>query len=81
MSIVGPRPVTAIELERYGSVKESYLACKPGVTGVWQVSGRNDTSYFERIAFDKAYYSNISLILDLKVILLTPIVVLKLSGR
>lgn len=81
MSIVGPRPVTSVELEKYGDAKESYLACKPGVTGVWQVFGRNDTSYNERVNLDNAYYQNMAISLDLKLILLTPLVMLKMCGR
>src|SRR5712672_3254837 len=52
MSIVGPRPVTDEELEKYGLRVSAYLACKPGITGLWQVSGRSKTSYRERVMLD-----------------------------
>lgn len=55
MHFVGPRPVTLPELARYGSHKSHYLSVKPGLTGLWQVSGRNNTSYERRVDFDRAY--------------------------
>src|SRR5258708_780823 len=55
MSIVGPRPVTEDELVRYSGAVKAYLACRPGITGLWQVSGRSTTTYDKRIACDTFY--------------------------
>ena len=71
MSIVGPRPVTFKELEKYGEYKEEVLRVKPGLTGLWQVSGRSDLDYARRIALDLYYIQNWSLLLDIKIILKT----------
>jgi exopolysaccharide production protein ExoY len=71
MSIVGPRPVTDGELEKYGLRVSAYLACKPGITGLWQVSGRSKTSYRERVRLDYIYAKNWSLALDAKTMLVT----------
>ncbi|MCJ7997686.1 sugar transferase [Rhizobium cremeum] len=76
MSIVGPRPVIAEELERYGSQVHCYLAMSPGITGLWQVSRREDTSYEERVRFDVDYYHSVSLSRDVGIILRTVGVVL-----
>ncbi len=71
MSLVGPRPVTADELARYGSRKTSYLSARPGITGLWQVSGRNSTTYERRTALDEEYVRRWSLLSDLKIVLRT----------
>jgi exopolysaccharide production protein ExoY len=71
MSIVGPRPVTDEELERYGGSIGSYLACRPGITGLWQVSGRSSTTYEKRVACDTFYAQNWSLALDAKIVIVT----------
>ncbi|MBF9033137.1 sugar transferase [Rhodobacterales bacterium HKCCE2091] len=71
MSIVGPRPVLAVELTRYGGAAEQYLAARPGITGLWQVSGRSDTSYRERVQLDHRYVTNWSLAEDVRIILKT----------
>jgi lipopolysaccharide/colanic/teichoic acid biosynthesis glycosyltransferase len=55
MHFVGPRPVTVGELKRYGMNKRHYLSVKPGLTGLWQVSGRNNTTYEQRVRFDADY--------------------------
>ena len=55
MSLVGPRPVIVEELEKYGHAKEAYLSVRPGLTGLWQVSGRNDLDYETRVALDTEY--------------------------
>ncbi|MGD5588086.1 sugar transferase, partial [Xanthomonas citri pv. citri] len=55
MSLVGPRPVTVAELTRYGRDRWHYVSVTPGMTGLWQVSGRNNTTYAERVAFDREY--------------------------
>jgi Undecaprenyl-phosphate galactose phosphotransferase WbaP len=71
MSIVGPRPITHVEVERYGSVYDQYLRVTPGVTGLWQISGRNNTTYDLRIRIDDYYVRNWSLSLDLYILLRT----------
>jgi lipopolysaccharide/colanic/teichoic acid biosynthesis glycosyltransferase len=81
MSLVGPRPVTAVELERYGARGRYYLACRPGITGLWQVSGRNRLTYDDRIALDQRYAERIGLLFDLTVLARTVPAVLSLSGR
>jgi lipopolysaccharide/colanic/teichoic acid biosynthesis glycosyltransferase len=60
MSVVGPRPIVPPEAEKYGDDIDIYLKMKPGCAGLWQCSGRNDTTYAERIQFDKDYYWNAS---------------------
>lgn len=55
MSLVGPRPIVSDEVKRYGVYFDAYLSVKPGVTGLWQVSGRNDLSYDERVSLDVRY--------------------------
>jgi exopolysaccharide production protein ExoY len=71
MSIVGPRPVTEEELVRYSSSVGAYLACRPGITGLWQVSGRSTTTYNKRIACDMFYARNWSMALDAKILIVT----------
>jgi exopolysaccharide production protein ExoY len=81
MSLVGPRPVPAGELEaEYGVSAQHYLAVKPGITGPWQVSGRNDTSYDTRVALDVQYARNPSLWRDIVILLKTPAVVILRRG-
>ena len=81
MSIVGPRPVTADELNRYGEGSASYLALKPGLTGPWQVDGRNEISYEERVALDVAYARGQSFRRDLVIVAKTGLSVLRLTGK
>ncbi len=71
MSMVGPRPVTEEELSKYSTNARAYLACRPGITGLWQVSGRSGTTYSKRVACDTFYASNWSLSLDLKIMIVT----------
>jgi lipopolysaccharide/colanic/teichoic acid biosynthesis glycosyltransferase len=81
MSIVGPRPVTQSELDRhYGAAAAHYLSVRPGITGLWQVSGRSETSYDQRVALDVAYVSQPSLVADLRILLRTPVAVLSRRG-
>jgi exopolysaccharide production protein ExoY len=68
MSVVGPRPVVEDELERYEGAAVYYLQSRPGLTGLWQVSGRNDVSYESRVAFDTHYVKNWSLRSDMLII-------------
>lgn len=64
MSLVGPRPIVTSEIERYGEMYPLYLRVTPGITGLWQVSGRNDTSYSQRVRLDCYYVCNWSVWLD-----------------
>lgn len=80
MSLVGPRPVTEGELKHYGASAAAYLAVRPGLTGPWQVSGRNDVSYATRVAMDEAYVRNFSLWNDIVILLRTPGIVLSKKG-
>ncbi len=65
MSLTGPRPIVDAEVPKYGEVYELYKRIKPGISGLWQVSGRSDTSYLERVAMDAYYVRNWSVWLDL----------------
>jgi Undecaprenyl-phosphate galactose phosphotransferase WbaP len=80
ISLVGPRPIVPQELEKYGEQAKLILRVKPGLTGLWQVSGRNEVSYKERIRLDLHYIHNWSLRLDLQIILQTVLVVLGRKG-
>jgi len=80
MSLVGPRPVVKEELLRYGRNVSVYYAAKPGVTGLWQVSGRNELDYRRRVAIDVYYVRNRNLALDLYILLKTTGVVLGGKG-
>lgn len=73
MSIVGPRPVVRSELERYyrGDSKAHYLSVKPGLTGPWQVSGRNDMEYGERVELDRSYVRTWGLFSDFMIVMRT----------
>ncbi|MER9540597.1 sugar transferase [Mesorhizobium sp. M0437] len=71
MSLVGPRPVVRDELEIYGNSAVYYLKSRPGLTGLWQVSGRNDVSYDSRVAFDRHYVENWSMFEDIRIIIKT----------
>jgi exopolysaccharide production protein ExoY len=71
MSVVGPRPVVDEELKVYDSSAVYYLRTRPGLTGLWQISGRNDVSYESRIAFDTHYVQNWSLFRDIAIIVKT----------
>lgn len=68
MSIVGPRPIVSSEITRYGVHYADYCAVRPGVTGLWQVSGRNDTTYDERVQLDVRYVQTWTIWLDLEII-------------
>jgi len=80
MSLVGPRMITRAELEKYGESKELLLTVKPGITGYWQVNGRQEVSYDERIRMDMYYIENWSLWMDVKILLRTPLKVLQKQG-
>jgi len=80
MSFVGPRPVTKPELAKYGKYADYVLSVKPGLSGMWQISGRSDTGYEERITLDTYYIQNWSLWLDIWIIIKTVWVVIKGKG-
>ena len=71
MSIVGPRPVVSDELRKYGKSTKKVLSIKPGITGLWQVSGRNNLSYKRRVFLDCLYVKQINFLLDLRIIIRT----------
>ena len=76
MSLVGPRPVTEPELDKYGEYKDYVLSVLPGLSGMWQISGRSDTGYEDRISFDTYYIQNWSIWLDIWILIKTIWVVL-----
>ncbi len=80
MSLVGPRPVTEKETLFYGEHLQTYQSVKPGMTGLWQVSGRNDTTYAERVQLDSTYVRTRSFSGDLAIIAKTALVMLTRRG-
>lgn len=80
MSFVGPRAVVEKEVEEYGENKEKFLSVKPGLTGYWQVNGRSNTTYEERMEMELYYVDNCSLWLDIKIFFKTFIAVFKKEG-
>jgi lipopolysaccharide/colanic/teichoic acid biosynthesis glycosyltransferase len=80
MSLVGPRMITAAELSKYGPYQELLLTVKPGLTGYWQVKGRQNVSYEERVQMDVNYITNWSLSLDFLILLQTPAKVIQTEG-
>jgi Undecaprenyl-phosphate galactose phosphotransferase WbaP len=80
MSIVGPRPIVNDEIIRYGDVFELYTSVKPGITGLWQVSGRNNTTYEERVRFDAYYVLNWSPWLDVYILIKTVVTIIRRTG-
>jgi len=79
MSMVGPRPIVLEEVGRYGRYFAAYCAQRPGLTGLWQISGRNNTSYRRRVAIDTVYSRSRSLKLYLYILAMTPYAVV--NGR
>lgn len=80
MRLVGPRPITLAELDKYGETRWHYLNAMPGMTGLWQVSGRSDTTYEERVELDKTYIEKRSLWNDAVILVKTVAVVLGKGG-
>ncbi|MEH8806755.1 sugar transferase, partial [Klebsiella pneumoniae] len=80
MSLVGPRPIITAELERYNEEVDYYLLSKPGMTGLWQVSGRSDVDYETRVYLDAWYVKNWSMWNDIAILFKTIGVVLKKDG-
>lgn len=80
MSLVGPRMITPAELEKYGGAKWIFHCVKPGLTGYWQIEGRQSVAYAERVEMDLFYVNHWSLSLDFRILLKTPIRVLRGAG-
>jgi Undecaprenyl-phosphate galactose phosphotransferase WbaP len=80
MSLVGPRPIVESEVARYGRGYALYTRVRPGITGLWQVSGRNNTTYEERVEFDEYYVRNWSPWIDAYILIRTIKVVVKAEG-
>src|SRR5215813_10823643 len=80
MSLVGPRMITAAELQKYGDAGWIFRRFKPGITGYWQVQGRQEVSYSQRVEMDLFYVSHWSLFLDFKILFKTPIRVVRGAG-
>jgi lipopolysaccharide/colanic/teichoic acid biosynthesis glycosyltransferase len=73
MSLVGPRPIVQEEVAKYQEHFAKYASCRPGLTGLWQISGRNTTSYSERVAYDLEYLRNWSMLRDIWIMIATPL--------
>jgi exopolysaccharide production protein ExoY len=71
MSVIGPRPITRAELNRYGKERRYYLLVRPGITGLWQVSGRSSTGYERRIRYDREYLEEWSWLGEFWILLMT----------
>jgi exopolysaccharide production protein ExoY len=80
MSLVGPRPLVAAEVMRYGMYAPDLLTMRPGITGLWQISGRSATTYARRVMYDIKYLDSRSLGMDLTILLRTIPAVLLLQG-
>lgn len=80
MSLVGPRPIVGAEISKYGRGFDLYTRVLPGLTGLWQVSGRNNTTYEERVNFDEYYVRNWSIWMDAYILIRTVKVVLSAEG-
>ena len=81
MAIVGPRPIVEEEIEKHGSAYDEIISVKPGITGLWQVSGRNELSYEERVRINLYYIRNWSIWLDYYILLKTPHEIFSAHGK
>lgn len=81
MSFVGPRPIIADEVKKYGDRYRTCFSIRPGITGIWQIRGRNATTYKARVQYDCHYVENASLRLDLAIMLRTAASVLRMTGQ
>ena len=81
MSFIGPRPIVKSEIKKYGNNFEKAFSVNPGISGLWQVSGRNNISYERRIELDMFYSKNINFILDIKIFIKTFKVILFPYGK
>ena len=80
LSIIGPRPVVADDLEKYGTNKDKFLSVTPGLTGYWAANGRSNTTYEQRMEMELYYIDNLSLKMDIKVFFKTILSVVKKEG-
>jgi exopolysaccharide production protein ExoY len=80
MSLVGPRPVVPAEVDNYGDRRNAYLSVRPGITGAWQVNGRSDIDYPERVEIDAEYVERWSVGLDVRILARTPLAVVSARG-
>ncbi len=80
MSLIGPRMISPPELQQYAGFEDKLLSVRPGMTGLWQVSGRADTSYDERVRLDMFYIDHYSPLMDVRIFLKTPLVMLGAKG-
>ena len=76
MSFIGPRPIVKSEIKKYGKDFKKAFSMKPGISGLWQVSGRNNLSYIKRVNLDIFYARNINFLLDLKIFIKTIAIIL-----
>ena len=81
MSFIGPRPIVKSEIKKYGKEFGKVFSIKPGISGLWQVSGRNNLSYDKRVELDINYSENISFLLDIKIFIRTIVVILFPFGK
>jgi lipopolysaccharide/colanic/teichoic acid biosynthesis glycosyltransferase len=81
MSFIGPRPIVKSEIKKYGKNFKKAFSVKPGISGLWQVSGRNKLSYKKRVELDTFYSENMNLLLDIKIFIKTIIVILFPFGK
>ena len=81
MSFIGPRPIVKSEIKKYGKNFEKVFSVKPGISGIWQVSGRNKLSYKKRVELDIIYSENISFLLDIKIFIKTIYIILFPYGK
>ena len=81
MSFIGPRPIVKSEIKKYGKKFGKVFSIKPGISGLWQVSGRNNLSYDKRVELDINYSENINFLLDIKIFIRTIVVILFPFGK
>ena len=80
MSLVGPRMISPPEMEKYGDWGMNLLTVRPGITGMWQVSGRSDVSYEDRVRLDMYYIRNWTVWMDIFLLYKTPLAVIQKKG-
>tara|TARA_A100001388_G_scaffold250700_1_gene212144 strand:+ start:4581 stop:5231 length:651 start_codon:yes stop_codon:yes gene_type:complete len=71
MSVIGPRPIVEKEIDKYGNQIKKVLSINPGITGLWQVSGRNNLSYKKRVYLDALYVDSFNFLMDIRIIIRT----------
>ena len=81
MSFIGPRPIVKSEIKKYGKEFGQVFSIKPGISGLWQVSGRNNLTYDKRVELDINYSENINFLLDIKIFIRTIVVILFPFGK